>query len=331
MDVSHGRKIGEGACAEAFKLPMRGGNEKILRITAFALHDEKLFNGIKMINVSAVLQEFRVSKIITDSKIPNFVQMFDSAVVTGPYPDELWKLWNAFKDKINDDPQTYATNDQFQLAICLSDGGKDLEKFEFTQENEMSSVIAQFIFAIASAEKMLNFEHRDLHVSNVLIKETNEKELMYFIGNQQIRVATHGHKITIIDFGNARLEKDSKILYNDLSFLGSHDNDKSFYDLHEEIYQKMKELIHDNWKGFYPLTNVYWICSLLEKLTKYRKGEPTTYKSKESKLPLTKIPWNHRKKFEEKLKFIYECSSAQEIAGELLEKKLAIFKNIIYY
>ena len=60
---------------------------------------------------------------------------------------------------------------------------------------------------MAFGEKVLKFEHRDLHWGNVLIKETKEKTLSYNINGETMDIYTTGIEVKIIDFTLSRLEK----------------------------------------------------------------------------------------------------------------------------
>ncbi len=69
------------------------------------------------------------------------------------------------------------------------------------------------------AEHHLQFEHRDLHWGNILIKPTSDKHIEYRLGNKRLRVATEGTMATIIDFTLSRLwsRKDQRGLFYNLS------------------------------------------------------------------------------------------------------------------
>lgn len=96
--------------------------------------------------------------------------------------------------------------------------------------------------ALAIAEEMLKFEHRDLHWGNVLIKQVKSKKYVRFILNGKIiRVLSQGIEVCIIDFTFSRINYENRVIYNDLA------NDVTLFDgkgdYQFEIYRKMKNLL----------------------------------------------------------------------------------------
>jgi len=63
------------------------------------------------------------------------------------------------------------------------------------------------VAALASAERSLQFEHRDLHWGNILINRTNDKKkkLYILVEEQEYEIESCGLEVTIIDFTLARL------------------------------------------------------------------------------------------------------------------------------
>lgn len=54
---------------------------------------------------------------------------------------------------------------------------------QFSSVEQAKSVLVQLTLTLAIAEKVLEFEHRDLHIGNVLVKKTKET----FIGRCGIK------------------------------------------------------------------------------------------------------------------------------------------------
>ena len=69
------------------------------------------------------------------------------------------------------------------------------------------------------AEQKLQFEHRDLHMSNVLVSPTRVKRFSYSLSNETgnrnktttVDVNTRGVKATIIDYTLSRLLVDNQV------------------------------------------------------------------------------------------------------------------------
>lgn len=73
--------------------------------------------------------------------------------------------------------------------------------------SEAFSIISQVALALAVAEESLQFEHRDLHWGNVLVRPTSQEYMIYRMNNQEIKVKSCGIKVSIIDFTLSRLSQ----------------------------------------------------------------------------------------------------------------------------
>lgn len=110
----------------------------------------------------------------------------------------------------------------------------------------------QLVLSLAASEKHCKFEHRDLHWGNVLV--STPISLTYsFNKNLKAIIQSCGVRVTIIDFTLSRLEQSGDINFVSL-------NDENLYegkgDYQFDIYRKMREVVKDDWQGFYPYTNV---------------------------------------------------------------------------
>ncbi len=66
-------------------------------------------------------------------------------------------------------------------------------------------MIEQIAISLAAAESALQFEHRDLHWLNVLVKPTKQTKLRYRVGGVSYAVQTEGIQVSIIDFTVSRM------------------------------------------------------------------------------------------------------------------------------
>ncbi|VDM52043.1 unnamed protein product, partial [Angiostrongylus costaricensis] len=93
-----------------------------------------------------------------------------SRLASGLYPEEFLAAWdeydNAYESE-NDRPSEYASEQQLFVAIGM-----------LANENQVLSVLFQIAISLVVAEERLEFEHRDLHVGNVLVVE-NDDNLEY--------------------------------------------------------------------------------------------------------------------------------------------------------
>ena len=69
------------------------------------------------------------------------------------------------------------------------------------------SLLQQVAGALAVAEEVLCFEHRDLHVGNILVQSTRQTTLTLILNNIPIFIDTQGIHVSIIDFTLSRLTK----------------------------------------------------------------------------------------------------------------------------
>ena len=53
----------------------------------------------------------------------------------------------------------------------------------------------------------LEMEHRDLHTSNVLVKEAEEEYFLFVLDGEQFLVPSHGVKATIVDYTLSRVKQ----------------------------------------------------------------------------------------------------------------------------
>ena len=108
----------------------------------------------------------------------------------GPYPEDLLLLWDKF-DKENESENDRPDNlphDQKFIALEFNNGGKDLEKFTFKNASQALQAWKQVVHSLAVAEEEHQFEHRDLHWGNVLIRETNKKYVEYTVNGDIYQV-----------------------------------------------------------------------------------------------------------------------------------------------
>ena len=90
-----------------------------------------------------------------------------------------------------------------------------LEDFDLINENIILSCIFQISFALSYLQKHFNFTHNDLHINNVMYKQTDKLFIYYKYNNIYYKVPTHGYIFKIIDFGRAIFTFHKKVFFND--------------------------------------------------------------------------------------------------------------------
>lgn len=125
----------------------------------------------------------------------------------GPYPEQFLHQWFEFSDNNgteNDCPEDFP-EDQHYVVLEYEESGKTLESKIFKDAWQIYSIFEQTVLSLAVAEDRLEFEHRDLHWGNVLVKDERKKTLQFRLNEQDIVIQSRGIKVTIIDYTMSRL------------------------------------------------------------------------------------------------------------------------------
>lgn len=167
-------------------------------------------------------------------------------LVKGKYSIDLlnaWERYKILKGSENTHPSIYESNQLYGIFI-LEECGEDLENYKFKNKKEVCSIITKYFRTLANLETKYEFEHRDLHWGNILIKDSCPK---------------------IIDFSLSRISSD-KIVFIDLQekhwlFGGDEKIDEQF-----GVYKSMKRLTNNNWLIHNPQNNVLWLVYFINKI-----------------------------------------------------------------
>ncbi|KAH9610413.1 hypothetical protein KSS87_008047 [Heliosperma pusillum] len=215
--------------------------------------------------LSRTLNHLRGPELLVDNVISTFIETKDIKVCQGPYDPILlkaWETWDAKNGSENDHPKLFQEQQCYVVSI-LEHGGKDLEGFVLVDFNEAQSLLLQVTAALAVAEAAFEFEHRDLHWGNILLRRKETPTLQFTLEGKTSSIRTHGLVVSIIDFTLSRINTGHTILYLDLS------TDPELFegpkgDKQSETYRKMREVTDDCWDGSVPKTNVLWLQYLVD-------------------------------------------------------------------
>lgn len=144
---------------------------------------------------------------------------------------------------------------------------------------QLTSVLIQVIVGLAIAENVYLYEHRDLHVSNILIKKTSNESIPFILDGRRYTILSQGIKATIIDATFSRMTHNGKVYYRDLtSTLRAYGTKKTpiKMSLQNRSYRQMVRVTKNKWDDFTPKTNLIWLTYLCETLMKNEtmKGDP---------------------------------------------------------
>ena len=131
---------------------------------------------------------------------------------------------------------------------------------------QLFGIVQQLIFGLVCAERQFSFEHRDLHISNILIKRTKKPEVDFVIDNQTYKLTTLGFRCFIVDMTFSRLTVDEQVFFKDLSTVlyKRQEIEAKKLKMQDMVYQLMRDEIGDAWHKFRPRTNLHWLIYVMK-------------------------------------------------------------------
>ncbi|KHJ45518.1 hypothetical protein D918_04255, partial [Trichuris suis] len=172
------KKIGEGSFCEVF-LGSFAGQQCCIKVIPVQ-YPHRPYNEVESSSDDIVPEIIISTELSTLSSsrscwsTPNLLRLYGVRCVKGKYPKELLHAWDQFAlngHTENDRPEKFTARQHYVL-ICTENGGITLEDFKLRSAKEAESVLKQITITLAILERTLKFEHRDLHVSNILVKRT---------------------------------------------------------------------------------------------------------------------------------------------------------------
>ncbi|TFK43745.1 hypothetical protein BDQ12DRAFT_643394 [Crucibulum laeve] len=232
-----------------------------------------------------VLKEIIVTRAMGEV-YEGFVKLLKTYIVRGRYPEVLLRLWDDYNDRKGSEsvrPDTFNVS-QVYAIIVLPNGGPDLEAYNFSNPTKTGwrqacSLFWQVAKALAHAEQLVSFEHRDLHWGQILVKNlpmfptpplkavnTNQKTKPKAL-RLPMDDPVNGVQATLIDLGLSRMdagdgqggERVHWTPFDEEVFMG--EGDYQF-----DVYRMMRNYTMGAWEDFHPLTNVMWLHYLALKL-----------------------------------------------------------------
>ena len=122
--------------------------------------------------------------------------------------------------------------------------------------------------ALALGEQEAQFEHRDLHLSNICLKQIEpDKAVSDLEADSELVPKTPSVSVTLIDYTLSRADTAEGIVYNPMDdedlFCGENDPQ---YDCYRDMRQAVTRNRKADWSAFVPQTNVIWLHYLLSRL-----------------------------------------------------------------
>ncbi|VUZ50945.1 unnamed protein product, partial [Hymenolepis diminuta] len=259
------RMIASGSRAHIFEVEKENEVIKLIPI------DEEVHRNVVLTHLKDVKNEVIIAKELTKLarsgnysgfSCKNFSILKRFYVVKGMTPESLANAWLENEvEKMSFVFNYFAVSEsQIWILLIFEKCGSRFSHNEIPCFHTRQSIFEQLCLAIATAEKTLKFEHRDLHLSNLLIDESWNCNVNQLPPSIKLNKITYhpcpGPKLTIIDFGFSRISFHGKASYKNMR--GLLKATRKRYG-RKNPYQLMRCLLNDNWQVYEPKTNVIWL------------------------------------------------------------------------
>lgn len=305
-------KIAEASYAEVYRITNDRGVSiiKVIRLQSPIKPQTKAQERSGLVDEEPhseddLLGELKISEWLAD--IPGFVIYKERYVVQGKAPKVLLETHQSFhrrmKRKDPDRLQFYPSPSRYLdatkfLVIELGDAGTALEDFPLTSPAQLWDVFLHTAIALARAEDLVRFEHRDLHEGNLCIRQVRPPTAS---ATSTVPFGSSGLDITILDYGLSRASDPSAASPDPIAY--DLEKDLSlFTSTHApqcRVYREMRSFLlagdrahlppeaHDvpyapsaltggaplSWAGHHPYTNVLWLAYIYRFLVEHFRGE----------------------------------------------------------
>ena len=281
-------KIAEGSFGSVFKMSDKEGLQEptIGKLMPLRPKSGKGSRKPEYTHIMDAVGEIRLLE--TMSQVPGFVEFRSAEVLVGELPKPLKREYRTYKARCKSNKGSFCElrypDDQTWVFIEMGNAGTELED-ALLPESEENMILdkdgrgqwtlgvqhVRDIFwgvaeALANGEEAQEFEHRDMHFSNICIQRKQIQE-----NNGYLLIPSDTNiEVTLIDYTLSRATLlNGKVVCNRMVdqeiFFGQDD-------LQFDVYRWMREempgqdLRSKQWEAFVPMTNVLWLYHLLEKL-----------------------------------------------------------------
>ncbi|CAN8096286.1 unnamed protein product [Discula destructiva] len=304
-------KIAEASYAEVYRITNERGTSiiKVIRLESPIKAQTKAQERSGLVDEEPhsetdLAGELRISELVAD--IPGFVIYKEKYLVEGKTTPALLETHQSFQRKMkrNDpnrlqfypSPSRYLKDTRF-LVVELGDAGTALEDLRIESTDQIWDVFLGVAVALARAENLIKFEHRDLHEGNICFRQTRPPKTKTHTSPCQFGYS--GIDVTILDYGLSRAEDADAVdaapiahdLERDLSlFTSTHAKQCKVYrqmrsylingdriwlppKAHSEPYETGTYGAPISWTHHHPYTNALWLAYLYKYLTANYRGE----------------------------------------------------------
>lgn len=318
-------KIAEASYAEVYRVTNARGTSiiKVIRLASPIKPQTKAQQSSGLVDEEShseedLAGELKISEWLAD--IPGFVVYKERYIVQGKAPKALLETHQSFhrKTKRKDpdrlqfypSPSRYLDGTRF-LAVELGDAGTALEDFALDDAAQLWDIFFHTAIALARAEDLARFEHRDLHEGNLCIRQIGPPSITKS-GGGACRFGYSGLDITILDYGLSRAEDGGEAVAYDLEkdlgiFTSTHAPQCKVYrqmrsfllkgdrvclapKAHNRPYDAGFDAESIDWTRYYPYTNVLWLAYIYQYMIGSFRGDK---KSLTQFRRQTKEMWSH--------------------------------------
>ncbi|KAM0677496.1 Serine/threonine-protein kinase haspin [Binucleata daphniae] len=282
------KKIGEATFSDVFMID--NAIYKIMPLT-------NNINDKDNLNINEFYKECFINKVLSPEK--GIITLYDAFIVTGCYTSAYVEAFENYKDGENERPK----KDMFGVLV-MENGGKDLESFDFANTQEIEYFLKSLCCILYKLESKYNFEHRDMHWGNVMLKKKEDTAIRYTSAdNVNVKntsnddasannasanntTADNGDEynpfdINLIDFTLSRINYKDKIVHTNLYekewlFEGDEEEDMQYGIYNKMIRNDFEKKIKnetcamnnkkDTWIYYNRFSNCYWFEYLVYKI-----------------------------------------------------------------
>ncbi|AEO69200.1 uncharacterized protein THITE_2029684, partial [Thermothielavioides terrestris NRRL 8126] len=241
-------KIAEASYAEVYRITNAHGTSiiKVIRLESPIKAQTKAQQRSGLVDEEPRSEEdmegeLQISEWLSD--IPGFVVFKERYLVEGKAPKALVETHQAFHRRMKrkdpdrlqyyPSPSRYLDETRF-MVVELGDAGTALEDFPLTSISQVWDVFLHTALALARAEDLAEFEHRDLHEGNICIRQArppiteppSERPTTTTTPHPgPLRFGASGLDVTLLDYGLSRAvdpndfadpPRPSSVIANDL-------------------------------------------------------------------------------------------------------------------
>ncbi|XP_077528374.1 serine/threonine-protein kinase haspin-like [Haemaphysalis longicornis] len=259
-------KLCEGCHSEVFQVSgYRGtGVIKVIRCEYLVRH------------LDLVLAEVRIGRTLRglskslENNTTGFSELREAYCVWDRYPEVMvnacidyygWRKFTQFNDEERELCRPYA-------VLYLSYAGVPLHEAKLQSAMQLRSVVQQVALTLAVGEAALQFEHRALSASQVLVRGEHDQVLSFWLDGRILFVDSFGLQASLVDFSVARAQPpESQPIFGDLSRMP-----KKKQEALGHIFDSVFSVVGKDQSRFFPCTNLLLLAELTSHLVQSYEG-----------------------------------------------------------